>query len=112
MSWYRDAPLTCRQSGQIIWYQARGAVAVQARLHIRGFRCAKSTIPTRTTPTHYPRVRRLEELFPERFCFCHHDEVPIGPFCRRRDEAFQGSSAWLDDDTACTCSATRRVQSM
>jgi len=32
------------------------------------------------------------------FCFLHHDrKVPMGPFAGDVDEAFRGSSAWLDD---------------
>jgi len=32
------------------------------------------------------------------FCFLHHDrKVPTGPFAGDVDEAFRGSSAWLDD---------------
>ena len=42
---------------------------------------------------------RWRELVPNTaFCFLHHDrKVPTGPFAGDVDEAFRGSSAWLDD---------------
>ena len=42
---------------------------------------------------------RWRELVPgAAFCFLHHDrKVPTGPFAGDVDEAFRGSSAWLDD---------------
>lgn len=42
---------------------------------------------------------KWRELVPKTaFCFLHHDrKVPTGPFAGDVDEAFRGSSAWLDD---------------
>jgi AAA domain len=42
---------------------------------------------------------KWRELVPRTaFCYLHHDrKVPTGPFAGDVDEAFRGSSAWLDD---------------